>query len=115
MLSLFFCFEALFELLIVLLLIIFSFAQAFYLLTYDLDESDFSDPKLGVAWAFLYIFPEGTFTIPQMRQSSNPDLAIFLLCLYIFCTTILTLNLLIAILNSQYIRVEKNKMVRKIS
>lgn len=96
----FFIFYSVKELMGILVLVLFSFSQSLYLLSYHDDTLDFSDPMGSIIHSFLYMM--GGSQLGQMTQSSNPDLAQFLLCILIFLTSILLLNLLIALMNNSY-------------
>ena len=93
------------ELMIILILIIFGFSQAFYLLSYDNDQLDFSSPTDAIINAFLYMM--GQSQLSQMQGSSSPKLAQFILCLFIFVSAILLLNLLIALMNNSYTAIQE--------
>ena len=96
------------ELMVILVLVIFGFSQAFYLLTFDNDLLDFSSPTDAIINAFLYMM--GQSQLSQMQQATNPKLAQFLLCLFIFISAILLLNLLIALMNNSYSAIQAKEV-----
>lgn len=96
----FFIFSSIKELIGILVFVIFGFSQSMYLLAYADSSLDFSDPMTGIINSFLYMM--GASQLSQMQQASNPQLAQFLLCIFIFIATILMLNLLIALMNNSY-------------
>lgn len=95
-------------LLLIIFIVVFSFAQALYLLSYARKDLEFSNPGGGLMQSFLYMM--GNSDLNQMYQKSNPKLAQFLLAAFILVSTILLLNLLIALMNSAYTRIADNQI-----
>jgi hypothetical protein len=95
-------------LLFILAILIFAFSQAMYLLSNPTPDSDFSNRQESIIRSFLYMM--GGSDLNQMKETINTDLAQFLLCIFIFMTTILMLNLLIALMNSSYSTIEVSSM-----
>lgn len=96
----FFIFTSIQELSIILIIVIFGFSQAMYLLSYQNDSLDFASPYNGIINAFIYMM--GNPLVEQAASTSDPSLAQFLLCTFMFASTILLLNLLIALMNNSY-------------
>lgn len=55
---------------------------------------------------YLYMMGQGSQSLNMVRESDTPDLAQLILCLFIFVTTILILNLLIALMNNSYSKIQ---------
>jgi ankyrin repeat protein len=100
-------FFAIKELIGILIIVIFGFSQAMYLLSYHNPDIDFSKADKGMITAFFYMM--GDASIDPMVGASNPELALTIVCLFIFITTILLLNLLIALMNSSYQKIQKRQ------
>lgn len=104
----FFIFNEILPLLSILIAVIFGFSQSFYLLSYSNEEMDFADPMLAIFNAFLYML--GSIDNKMMTQSpNNPELAQLLLCVFIFISSILLLNLLIAVMSNAYAKIESKQ------
>lgn len=94
------------ELLLILFIVIVSYAQALYLLSYEAENLEFSNRLAGLMQSFLWMM--GQSKLSQLQYTSNPVLAQFLLVVYILISTILILNLLIALMNSAYTEIASN-------
>lgn len=91
---------------IVLFMVLIGFSQGLFLISYDKDEGDFHSSSNSLLSAFAYMMGQGNYSNPQ--NTSNSSLASFMQVMLVLVTTILLLNLLIALVNSGYTDVKKN-------
>lgn len=92
----------------IMFIVVFSFAQALYLLSYSKEDSEFSKRGGGLMQSFLFMM--GNSNLADMHNTTNPNLAQFLLATFILISTILLLNLLIALMNSAYAKIAENQL-----
>jgi hypothetical protein len=100
-------------LIFILCIVIFGFSQAFYLLSFDVlpdamnnSSNDFDNPAKSVLFSFAYMMGNANFN--NMGNTINYDLGQFLLAVFITMTTIILLNVLIAIMSDTYRTVQTN-------
>lgn len=98
--TIFFIFFSIRELVGILIITIFGFSQSLYLLSYEDSSVIFSDPLDGIMNMYVYML--GAININQLYDTSNPALAQFLVSLFVFASSILLLNLLIALMGSSF-------------
>lgn len=92
--------------LVILVVLIVGFSQAFYLLSYADPSRD--SHGAGASILFAYIYMTGQANWSDMFQTAEPVEAQFLMCFFIALSTILVLNVIIAKMNNVYSDVESN-------
>lgn len=93
--------------LLILLLVLYSFSQALFILSYDNPSgSAFSSADTALMSAYAYMNGGASYPPQGFENSRNPSLAIFLVASLVFVTTILMLNLLISLMGNSYQKVQ---------
>lgn len=93
---------------VIIFIVILSFSQALYLLSYDVDDVEFSNPAAGLTESFVYMIEQ--INISQLHDTRNSKLAQFLMVAFVLVSTILMLNILIAQMNSAYSKIARNAL-----
>lgn len=95
---------------LVMLFFIFGFAQAMYLLSIEDSSSPFARGS-GDSYmvAFTYMMGFADFTV--FDATTNRSLGLFVIVFYLFVVTIISLNLLIAILSNSYNKIDKDMVI----
>lgn len=102
-----------------LALLLFGFSQSLFLLNYTDPSADFSDPGLAYVHAFSYMIsgnPQASFP-PIGTPPEQAGLAIFLVAMLCFVSTIVLMNLLISMMSYFYEQIEadaENEWRRKL-
>ena len=93
-------------LLLILVVVNLGFSQAFYLVSYNDRSLDSHDAGVSILFTFVYFTGQANWN--DMFNTNTPALALILMVLFISLTTILLLNLIIALMNNVYSTVQEN-------